>query len=122
MGILTDAAHILTSSHGAALYLKKIRPNGARVYVIGEDGLRLPLIDAGFTVADEGAAEFVVLGMDRKLTYDKLRRATLLIRAPVALTGRDGSRGLERASHARSPRRSTRPRGAPAHAGGSAAC
>src|SRR5262249_55525934 len=52
-----------------------------RVYVIGEDGLRLPLIDAGFTVAEEGAAEFVVLGMDRKITYDKLRRATLLIRA-----------------------------------------
>jgi HAD superfamily hydrolase (TIGR01457 family) len=81
MGILSDAAHILTSSLGAALYLKKIRPDGASVYVIGEDGLRLPLIDAGFAVADEGAAEFVVLGMDRKLTYDKLRRATLLIRA-----------------------------------------
>jgi 4-nitrophenyl phosphatase len=81
MGITSDAAHILTSSLGTALYLKKIRPDGAHVYVIGEDGLRLPLMEAGFTIAEDGAAEIVVLGMDRTLTYDKLRRATLLIRA-----------------------------------------
>ncbi|MEP7200813.1 MAG: HAD-IIA family hydrolase [Chloroflexota bacterium] len=81
MGMNVGAEHILTSSMAAALYLKKIRPQGARVYVVGEDGLSQPLADAGFTIADDGPADFVVLGMDRTVTYDKLRRATLLIRA-----------------------------------------
>jgi 4-nitrophenyl phosphatase len=81
MAIRIEPENILTSSMGAALYLKKIRPDGARVYVIGEEGLCLPLAAAGFTLVEEGSADFVVVGMDRKLTYDKLRRATLLIRA-----------------------------------------
>jgi 4-nitrophenyl phosphatase len=81
MGIDVDAAHILTSSLVAATHLKQLRPDGARVFVIGEDGLREPVHDAGFTLADEGPADFVVLGMDRTITYDKLKRATLLIRA-----------------------------------------
>jgi 4-nitrophenyl phosphatase len=81
MGIDVEASHILTSSLVAAAYLKQLRPEGARVFVIGEDGLREPVREAGFTLADDGHADFVVLGMDRTITYDKLKRATLLIRA-----------------------------------------
>ena len=81
MGMDVHAEHILTSSLAAAMYLKKIQPAGGRVYVVGEEGLQRPVSEAGFTLAEDGAADFVVVGMDRGLTYAKLRRAALLIRA-----------------------------------------
>lgn len=81
MGMDVRAEHILTSSLASAMYLKKIQPSGGRVYVVGEAGLQLPVSEAGFTLAEDGAAEFVIVGMDRGLTYAKLRRAALLIRA-----------------------------------------
>jgi 4-nitrophenyl phosphatase len=81
MGMDVGAEHILTSSLAAALYLKKIRPEGGRVYVVGEEGLELPVSEAGFELAEDGPADFVVVGMDRGVTYAKLKRAALLIRA-----------------------------------------
>ena len=81
MGMIIAPAQIITSSLAAVAYLKQLRPDGARVFVIGEDGLREPMQAAGFTLADEGPADFVVVGMDRTITYGKLKRATLLIRA-----------------------------------------
>jgi len=48
------------------------------VYAIGEEGLRAALGER-YTIAEEGA-DFVVVGMDTGLTYEKLRVATLLIR------------------------------------------
>ena len=81
MGMSVAASRIVTSSIATAQYLKQVRPAGARLFVIGEDGLRGPLADGGFTLADNGSADYVVLGMDRGITYDKLKRATLLIRA-----------------------------------------
>jgi 4-nitrophenyl phosphatase len=81
MGMDVGAEQILTSSLAAALYLKKIRREGARVYVVGEEGLQRPVSEAGFELADDGPADFVVVGMDRGVTYAKLKRAALLIRA-----------------------------------------
>ncbi len=81
MDMPVDASRILTSSVATAQYLKAARPHGARLFVIGEDGLREPLADAGFELADSGPADYVVLGMDRGFNYAKLKRATLLIRA-----------------------------------------
>ncbi len=71
---------IVTSSTATADYLTARYARGTRLYVIGERGLREPLADAGFVIADEDV-ELVVTGIDFELTYDKLRRATLLIRA-----------------------------------------
>jgi 4-nitrophenyl phosphatase len=64
-----------------------------RAFVIGEQGLRQPLEDAGFYLTelyqvnqpskgifDEGA-DIVVSGLDRQLTWDKLATATLNIKA-----------------------------------------
>ena len=81
MGMDVRTEHILTSSLAAALYLKRIQAQGGRVYVVGEEGLRIPVSEAGFELAEDGPADFVVLGMDRAVTYAKLKRAALLIRA-----------------------------------------
>lgn len=78
MGITVRESDILTSAQAAALYMERIAPPGAPVYAIGEDGLRAALGER-YTITDQGA-EFVVVGLDREFTYEKLRTAALLIR------------------------------------------
>ncbi|MDH5358307.1 MAG: HAD-IIA family hydrolase [Gammaproteobacteria bacterium] len=94
MGVSISAQEVLTSSMATASYLAKHIPvDKRRAFVIGEDGLRQPLIDHGFTltelyqvnqpdkgITDQGA-DIVVSGLDRYLTWDKLATATLNIRA-----------------------------------------
>jgi 4-nitrophenyl phosphatase len=72
------SAQIITSGTALAGYLKNHYPRGTKVHILGADALRRVLAEAGFSVADE-AAQVVVGGLDRQLTYDKLRRASLLI-------------------------------------------
>jgi HAD superfamily hydrolase (TIGR01457 family) len=77
-GIQVAPEHILTSSQVAAAYLASIAPAATRVYAIGEDGLCQALQERGFVLGEEGA-QYVVVGWDRHLTWDKLAAATLLI-------------------------------------------
>jgi 4-nitrophenyl phosphatase len=65
--------------------MEKIARAGTRVYIIGEEGLRAALRER-YTISEE-EAEFVVAGMDRQLTYEKLRVATLLIRGGAKFIG-----------------------------------
>lgn len=74
MGIPAHESEIVTSAYATSLYLRKHSP-GARLYVIGEPGLKLELRRAGFRlVPDERSkeADFVVAGMDRAITYKKI--------------------------------------------------
>ena len=92
MGVEVELDEILTSSMATAQYLAK-HHDKRRVFVIGEEGLRQPLIEHGFVLTDlyqvdqpkkgisnEGA-DIVVTGLDRQLTWDKLATATLNINA-----------------------------------------
>lgn len=94
MGVEIQHHEILTSSMATASYLKQNLPiDKRRVFVIGEDGLREPLLEHGFILTelyqvnqpDKGifdqGADLVVSGLDRKLTWDKLATATLNINA-----------------------------------------
>lgn len=83
MGVAVPEPAILTSGVATARYLAKLRPEGAPIYVIGEEGLVAPLLEAGFWL-DERAPEYVCVGLDRYLTYEKLKRAALAIRAGAA--------------------------------------
>jgi 4-nitrophenyl phosphatase len=71
---------LVSSGTATVVYLTTQYPPGTAVYVLGGDGLRELMTEAGFTLADEGAA-VVVVGLDPYLTYEKLKRATLLLRA-----------------------------------------
>ncbi len=71
---------IVTSSTTTVTYMKVTYPAGSPVHVLGGDGLRRLLIEGGFRL-DDSAPKAVVVGLDTHLTYDKLKRATLLIRA-----------------------------------------
>lgn len=77
-GVNLSPKHIINSSLTTAYYLKKISPEGGSVYIIGEAGLIDDLRDAGF-YHTERDPQYVVVGMDRMLTYDKLRQATLFV-------------------------------------------
>jgi 4-nitrophenyl phosphatase len=92
-GAEVEAGQIFTSSNAAAHYLSEQHPNGGNVYVIGEKGLRQAMEDKGFSLADKDCLA-VVAGLDRELTYDKLRQATLLIRAGATFIGTNPDRTL----------------------------
>jgi 4-nitrophenyl phosphatase len=77
---------VLGSAGATAQYLVRTARPGARVYVIGEEGLRSAIVEAGFE-PDDRDADYVVVGLDRQLTYDKLTRAVRLVRAGATFIG-----------------------------------
>jgi 4-nitrophenyl phosphatase len=78
--------HIVTSGTTAGSYLKAHFSPDTPVHILGGDGLREIVTRAGFTLVNEGAA-VVVAGLDPQLTYEKLKRAALLIRAGAVFIG-----------------------------------
>jgi 4-nitrophenyl phosphatase len=83
-GVQAPLETIMTSSVATAAYLKERFPQGGDVYVVGEDGLKVPLAEAGFP-HQEASAHYVsvVVGLDRQFTYEKLKRANQIIREGV---------------------------------------
>ena len=86
MDIEIAESEVLASADATASYLQEHAPAGARVYVIGEMGLRDAIQAAGLTLADTDA-QYVVVGLDRDLTFDKLTKATRLLRAGAFFVG-----------------------------------
>ena len=82
MGVNVQVDEVLTSSLGVAQYLLSLFPRASRVYAIGEEGLTDALQEAGFVLSHHHPVA-VVVGLDRDITYGKLRQATLLIRSGV---------------------------------------
>lgn len=72
MGILVDERRLITSAAGAAWFLSREWPGGARVYIIGEEGLRQAILADGLFVEDERRPDCVVVGADRAINYRKL--------------------------------------------------
>lgn len=82
---------IITSSMATAFALKQRWPGGGAVHVVGENGLRAALQDAGFEFREENVLA-VVAGLDRGLTYEKIRLAASLIRQGAAFYGTNPDR------------------------------
>ncbi len=80
-----DESRIVTSSIATAAYLAKRYPAGTKVHVLGMEGIRRALADAGFDVDDRAPeVEIVVSGIDFELTYEKLKQATLRLQGDAA--------------------------------------
>ena len=92
-GVTVSPDRIITSSVATARYLRARQP-GARVYPVGMRGLTQTLQDFGFTAADEADKEidYVVVGMDQHLTYEKIATANRLIRQGAAFIGTNPDR------------------------------
>ncbi len=65
--------HILTTAQATARHL----PKGS-CYMIGEEGMRRELIQAGMTFTEE-APDYVIVSLDRTFNYDKLSKAVQLV-------------------------------------------
>lgn len=78
-GVVVEPWQIINSAIAAAQFLYEQFPKGGPVYLIGEDGLIEALSQQGFYQSDQDVIA-VVASMDRQVNYDKLRKATLLIR------------------------------------------
>jgi 4-nitrophenyl phosphatase len=96
MGMKATEKQIVTSAVATANYIKR-KQVGASVFVIGERGLRDALTDNGCIITDV-QADFVVIGIDRDITYEKLATAGLLIRrgATFISTNKDAAIPTER--------------------------
>src|SRR5215216_4511526 len=67
-GVDVEPRQVITSSQAAAHTMAQKFPRGTKVFMIGEDGLRIALQEEGFEilpVEDAPNAEAVVIGMDR---------------------------------------------------------
>lgn len=80
MGIEASPENILTSAIAAANYISQ-KHSRSVVYMIGEKGLYNALKSSGCEVVSNDAvyADYVIVGIDRELSYNKLAEASLLI-------------------------------------------
>ncbi|WP_130860237.1 TIGR01457 family HAD-type hydrolase [Gracilibacillus phocaeensis] len=92
MGVPSTAEHVFTTSMATAHYLKEQKPNG-KVYAIGEEGLHLALEECGLELVEEDA-DFVVMGLDRTITYEKLTKGVLNIRSGAQFVATNGDVAL----------------------------
>lgn len=83
---------IVTSGTATIDYLLNHYAAGSAVHILGGDGLKSMIGAAGFTLADD--ANIVVVGIDIHLTYDKLKRASALIRAGADFIGTNADASL----------------------------
>jgi len=87
-GLTLEPWQIISSATATANALSKEFPNGGPVFVVGENGIQRALEKRGFKVIvdpnDETKPIAVISSFDRSVTYSKLRRATLHIRAGAA--------------------------------------
>ena len=79
LGIPSAPENVLSSGEATVRYLLSETPH-RRVYVVGTASFEAELRDAGIAIQGQDP-EAVVLGFDNTLTYAKLERACLLLRA-----------------------------------------
>jgi 4-nitrophenyl phosphatase len=79
MGVTVSPDESLVSGQATARFLSREYPRGTRVHVFGMPSLKQAMAEEGFMLADDDV-QLVVASMDRGVTYEKLKKATLLIR------------------------------------------
>lgn len=85
-GVSVEQWQIVTSAAAVTYYLIKQFPQGGPVYIIGEQGLFEACASQGFYQSETDAIA-VVVGLDRNLTYEKLKIATLMLRKGLPFIG-----------------------------------
>lgn len=97
MGVTISRDEVLTSALATAQYLaEQTVPAETKVFAISEGGLQAALQEKGFILRDlyEIDADYVVCGLDRGISWDKLATATLNIRNGAKFLGTNGDTSL----------------------------
>lgn len=97
MGVDAKADEVVTSALATAEYISEESP-GATVYMLGGSGLEKALTSHGLILKDDEFVDYVVIGLDEAVTYEKLATATLGVRngAKFISTNQDVSIPKER--------------------------
>lgn len=88
VGVAARPEEILTSAVVVGDVLAQRGLAGASAIVVGGDGVRAALADAGVEVVDDAsvtASDLVVVGWDPRFDYDAMRRASIAVRAGAQL-------------------------------------
>lgn len=104
MGIRAELDSLFTSAYATALYLKSLGAEGKTAYVVGESGIVTELENFGIRpitatdVLPYTHIDYVIVGIDRQFTYEKLRFAHAAItkgRAEYIATNLDATFPME---------------------------
>ncbi len=90
-GVPARPEQVITSSVATADYVSQRYPADTPLYIIGEAGIHEALAERGFH-EDPERAQVVIVGLDTQFNYDKMKTATLLIRAGADFIGTNGDR------------------------------
>lgn len=86
LGVDIELWQVVTSAMGIAFMLSQKYPKGTKIFMIGEDGIRVALEEKGFeilSVENAPEAKAVVMGIDQGINFQKVAEATLLVRAGI---------------------------------------
>jgi len=86
LGVEIDSSQVVTSALGIAFMLAAKYPRGTKIFMIGEEGIRIALEEKGFemmSVERAPEAQIFVMGIDRTINFIKVAEATLLVRAGI---------------------------------------
>ena len=90
--IPSDEKLVFTTSQATANFIYEQKKD-AIINVIGEEGIRTALEDKGFAFGGENA-DFVVVGIDREINYEKLATACLAVRNGAVFISTNGDIAL----------------------------
>ena len=86
LGVDIATSQVVTSAMGIAFMLAQKFPRGTKIFMIGEDGIRVALEEKGFEILsaeNASQAQAFVMGIDRGINFQKVAEATLLVRAGI---------------------------------------
>lgn len=89
-GVEVEPWQVITSSQAVSELLVKRFPDRGDVFVVGENGIQQALSEKGFRLVGPDVAQnvdAVVVAIDREITYQKFKEATLFIRRGAPFYG-----------------------------------
>ncbi|MEJ5258895.1 MAG: HAD-IIA family hydrolase [Anaerohalosphaeraceae bacterium] len=85
MGIEVSPEHFMTSGIATASFLASQKPGGS-AYIIGDNGLRQPLLEQGIRLTEENP-DYVVVGETAAYNYAQIEKAVNLVLGGAKLIG-----------------------------------
>jgi len=81
LGFSCKEEEIMCAAYATALYLSENSGKNKKAFVVGEKGLFEELENFGIKISNTSDVDYVVVGLDRKFSYDKLLKASDAIRS-----------------------------------------
>jgi len=86
MGVELEPWQIISSAMAMVYLLKQNFPSGGPVYILGSPSLKAYLKESGYCHSETKPLA-VIVGMDKEITYQKIDRASKLVRSGIPFYG-----------------------------------